>query len=193
LFGANRSAQFWHSLQQLIVVFWVTARWKLSQLYKRPEGREEFQMAPLAELSRLAETINKETDAYTQSLAQLENKLNKLNLGIEVWVALRASASTGNPKRDSYVRTLLGYAKTSEGWGFAVQDERVERGYFQGDSDCPWENTYEETPPKLLLKASREVRIEAAGRIEELLQALQSRAEEVVPTLRQASAIAKQI
>ena len=150
-------------------------------------------MQNLAELSRLAEILNKETDTYTQSLTQLENKLNKLNLGIEAWVPLSESASSGSVDRQSQIRTLLGYAKTSEGWGFAIEDVRIERGYFEGDINCPWENHFEENPARLLLKSSRELRIKAASKIEELLEALKGRAEEVLPTLRQAIEVAKQI
>jgi hypothetical protein len=150
-------------------------------------------MTHLSQLASLAAALNQETDSYTQSLAELEKKLNRLNLGIEAWVVLTEAAKSGNPSRDSYEETILGYAKTEEGWGFAIKDKRVERGYYQGDPDCPWENEYDEGPAKLLLKSSRELRIRAAGRIEELLEALTARANEVIPTLKKAKELAQSI
>ncbi len=150
-------------------------------------------MVNLAELSRLAEALNQQTDLYTQSLTELEKKLVRMNLGIETWVTLMEVATSGTPNRDTCIRTLLGFAKTSEGWGFATKEYRIERGYFQGDEDCPYENHYEESPAKLLLKSSREVRIRAAGRIEELLDALKDRAEQTIPKLREASDLARQV
>lgn len=149
-------------------------------------------MAKLAELSYLAETLNQETDVYTQSLADLERKLVRMNLGIETWVVLEEIRTSGTPKRDTCTRTLLGFAKTGEGWGFAVQDVRIERGFFQGDSDCPYENQYEDAPPKLLLKSSRDLRIKAASRIEYLLDALKRNAEQTIPALREAREVAQQ-
>jgi len=58
-------------------------------------------------------------------------KLNRLNLGVEAWVVLFESGQAGTPNRDTYSRTLLGYAKTEEGWGFAVKDKRIERVFFK--------------------------------------------------------------
>src|SRR6266853_1611368 len=38
-------------------------------------------------------------------------KLNRLNLGVEAWVVLFESGQAGTPNRDTYSRTLLGYAR----------------------------------------------------------------------------------
>src|SRR5258708_2986388 len=100
-------------------------------------------MEQIAQLSSLAAVLNQETDSYTQSLTELEKKLNGLNLGIEAWVVLGESQLQGDVNRDSHTRTLLGYGKTDEGWGFVVKEKRVERGYWQNDLDCPWENEYD--------------------------------------------------
>jgi hypothetical protein len=159
----------------------------------RPEGRKEFQMNHLAELSSLAQVLNQETDAYTKSLTELEKKLNGFNLGIEAWVVLIESGKAGTPNRDTYSQTLLGYAKTEDGWGFAVKEKHVERGFFEGDPSCPYENEYDDGPAKLLLKSSRELRIRAAGRVEELLQALIARANQVIPTLKKAKELSQTI
>ena len=73
-------------------------------------------MTSLAELSRIAEILNQETDSYTQSLANLEKKLVHIKLGVEAWIVLSEVATSGVPARDSRIRTLLGFAKTDEGW-----------------------------------------------------------------------------
>jgi hypothetical protein len=138
----------------------------------------------LEQLSRLAQTLNKETDAYTESLAQLEGRLRQISLGVEAWVRLEA------PNSDDKIVTMLGYAKTPEGWGFAIQDARVERGFFEGNQDCPWENHYNLGDPRLLLKSSRELRILAASRMEELLAALEASANNAVAALQKAQQLA---
>jgi len=150
-------------------------------------------MNHLVELSSLAQVLNQETDSYTQSLAELEKKLNRLNLGIEAWVVLFESGRAGTPNGDTYSQTLLGYAKTEEGWGFAVKDKRIERGFFENDPACPYENEYDDGAAKLLLKSSRELRIRAAGRIEELLLGLIARANKVIPTLRKAKELSQAV
>ena len=147
----------------------------------------------LAELSRLAETLNKETDTYTDALAQLEKKLRKMNLGVEAWVCLKAVGTKGTPERGTSIDTMLGYAKTPDGWGFAVKDVRVENGLYEGYEDCPWENAYEQGEPKLLLKSSREVRMLAAQRIEYLLSELQTRMTEAIKSLQEARTLAERI
>jgi hypothetical protein len=162
--------------------------WKKKSKWPVRPGR--YSMTNLAELSALASVLNKETDAYVQSLTDLEKKINRLNLGIEAWIVLVESGASGTPNRETTQRTLLGYAKTEEGWGFAVKEKRVERGYWQDDPDCPWENEYDNGPAKFLLKSSRELRIRAAARIEDLLKALIGRTNEVIPELKKAQELA---
>lgn len=147
----------------------------------------------LTELSHLAETLNKETDTYTEALSQLEGKLKKLNLGIETWVNLDETKASGNPLRNTSTVVMLGFAKTSDGWGFAIKDVRVERGFFEGDESCPWENHYDESEPKLLLKCSREQRILASHRVEYLLNSLQDQAKMTIKSLQDARKFAEWI
>jgi hypothetical protein len=116
-----------------------------------------------------------------------------MNLGVEAWVPLKENSASGGPTRESSTTTMLGYAKTSDGWGLALTDVRTERGYFEGDESCPWENRYSEGEPKLLLKLSRELRILAAGRIGDLLISLLAAGNEAVKALQEAKKIAEQI
>jgi hypothetical protein len=151
-------------------------------------------MEDLSELARLAETLNEETDSYTESLSQLEKQLRQLNLGIECWVPLVEVARSGSPAgRETYVRILLGYAKTEEGWGFATKEVRVERGYYQGDLDCPYENEYDEGQAKSLLKSSRQLRLQAARRLGDLLEALKSTGESFLSSIQEAKKLAKDV
>jgi hypothetical protein len=146
----------------------------------------------LAELSLLARNLNEQTDAYTESLTKLEKNLRQMNLGVEAWVTLKETRMSGTPNRDTATRTILGYAKTPDGWGFAVQDLRVENGFWEGDESCPWTNVYENEEPKLLLKASRELRILAAGRIGDLLEALKSGTKEAIMSIYKARLVTEQ-
>ena len=148
----------------------------------------------LAELSNLAQTLNKETDTYREALTQLESKLKKMNLGIETWVTLDETGMSGTPMRGTSMMTMLGFAKTfPDGWGIAVKEVRVERGFYEGDESCPWENHYEEDQPKLLLKSSRELRILASKRIEYLLNEMRDQAKAAIKSLQEARKVAEQV
>src|SRR5438445_9211462 len=52
----------------------------------------------------------------------------------------------------------LGKAKDCADAGIAVQDVRIDRGFLDGDPNCPYENRFEDSPPKLLLKSRSEER-----------------------------------
>ncbi|WP_109488445.1 hypothetical protein [Occallatibacter savannae] len=145
----------------------------------------------LSELSRLAETLNKETDLYSEALAQLEDKLKRINLGVQSWVILNETADSGSASRSSALRNMFGFAKTQDGWGFAIKQVRVERGFYQNDEECPWENLYDESEPKLLLKSSREMRILASGRLELLLQTLHEDTKATIKSLQTARKLAE--
>ena len=110
-----------------------------------------------------------------------------------MWVGLLESGQAGTPNQGTYSQTLLGYAKVDKGWGLAIKEKRIERGFVDGDSSCPYENDYDEGPAKLLLECSRELRILAAGRMERLLEALITAANDVIPTLRKARELAQSI
>ena len=143
-------------------------------------------MARLQELSHLAKSLNEETDAFTNTLASLEKELKSYNLGVEAWVPLSETSKSGTPTRESSVRVLLGYAKLNEGWGFAIKQVRVERGYYQGDLDCPWESEYEEEEPKPLLKSSRDVRLQSATAIDSLLLEINRQGTKLLKAIRAA-------
>jgi hypothetical protein len=145
-------------------------------------------MEPLVSLSRLAEKLNQTTDSYTQSMIVVEKQLREMNIGVETWLEISETAKAGSPDRETSLRKLLGYAKLPEGWSLAVKTVRVERGYWQNDPASPWENVYEEDPPKPLLKASRELRIEAAQHVPKLLENLETRVVELIRAVQEADA-----
>jgi hypothetical protein len=148
----------------------------------------------LAELSHLAQTLNRETDTYTEALTQLESKLKKMNLGVEAWVTLDETGVSGTPMRGTYMRTMLGFAKTfPDGWGFAVKELRIEAGLYEGEESQPYENQYDEDQPKLLLKSSRELRIRASQRIGYLLNELRDQAQAAIKSLQEARKLAGQV
>ncbi len=145
-------------------------------------------MEALVSLSRLAEKLNQTTDSYTQSLTAVEKQLREMNLGVEIWLEVAETAKSGSPDRETSLRKLLGYARLTDGWSLAVKNLRVERGYLQNDSERPWENIYDEDPPKSLLKASRDLRIAAAEHVPRLLETLETRVMELIQSVEQADA-----
>jgi hypothetical protein len=141
----------------------------------------------LAVLSHLSESLNSVTDTYTKSLAEMQATLRKMNLGIKAWVPLSEVSKSGEPMRNKSIWLELGYAKTREGWGFAVRKVRRERGYYEGELDCPWTDEYIEEDPTPLLKESREVRLEASEQVERLLDELQRRGKELLESVAKAN------
>ncbi|HEV3040846.1 MAG TPA: hypothetical protein VHA33_23975 [Candidatus Angelobacter sp.] len=111
---------------------------------------------------------------------------------MESWIEIAETAKAGNPDRETSLRKLLGYVKLADGWSLAVKTVRIERGCWQNDPKSPWENTYEEEAPKPLLKASRDLRIEAAQFVPKLLERLEERVAELIRSVEEADARLKQ-
>src|SRR5579884_1504068 len=145
-------------------------------------------MESLSSLSFLAEKLNQTTDIYMQSLTAVENWLREMNLGVETWLEVSESAKSGSPDHETFQRKLLGYAKLADGWSLAVKTVRVERGCWKNDPASPWENIYEQDAPKPLLKASRDLRIEAAEYVPRLLENLEVRVRELIKSVVEADA-----
>lgn len=63
----------------------------------------------VAKLTALAAEVNRESDAYTKALEDVEESLSALNLGVEAWTPPRGAA-----------KIELGYGRTPHGWRLLV-------------------------------------------------------------------------
>ena len=106
--------------------------------------------------------------------------MRKLNIGVPTWIDI---SSNEHPNDGSYWSRGIGYAKVGNKWGVAL---RTISGNYQwadeADVDC-W----------LFNEAPRAIRIEAVGRIPELLAALVESAQKTTLAIRQKTAEANQI
>jgi len=118
-------------------------------------------------LSEVASALNEVSDSLGQQIAELDSALKKLNLGVTVWVPLRAGV-----ENNAYSYEGLGYAKVGGKWGVAL------RTFYQ-ICDEP-----EEAEEWLFNDAPRRLRLAAIENIPELLEKLSQQAEETTQEIR---------
>ncbi len=147
----------------------------------------------LKALSKLAPQINKATDLYMDELKEIEEELNKLNLGTEIevteWIQTGNSKSAynddGEPTGVFHSAWTLGYGKSSRGnWCIFVREYSLP-GVPSGLNPEPALITEEDTTP--LLEASRDLRIAAAGYIPNLLAEIEKAVKGKIGTLKKVS------
>jgi len=140
----------------------------------------------LNSLAKLAPQLNKATDLYMDELREIEEKLKKLNLGIEVELneAIQEGHhfSEDNPNGEPtgitfYSAWMLGYGRirhsTFTEWSLLVYYYTV----YSDDRDWQEEDTFP------LLEASRELRIAAAEKIPALLEKIEEAVKGKIETL----------
>jgi hypothetical protein len=158
----------------------------------------------LKELKSISEVLNDTSDSLTTTLTEINQEINNLNLGIQAW--LESSPLISGRRRPApenyptpYVHTveegalILGYARTTEGWGLAVKEADIQEGFYEGDSDCPFTEALEKTKPMLLLKAARPVRAAAIRLIPLLLQSLKDEGNKLLKDIAVAKKLVKNI
>jgi len=158
----------------------------------------------LKELKSISEALNGSSDSLTSTISQINEEINKLNLGIEVWLwgsplqqgkrsVVSSSHPTPNVSSLQSGALILGYARTSEGWGLAVQEVDLEEGFYEGDSDYPFTNVLEKGKPMPLLRTTRTVRYAAVRLIPLLLQSLKDKGNNLLKDITVAKELVKNI
>ena len=152
-----------------------------------------------ASLSNTAARLNAESDSINLLIAQLQEKLRALNLGLEAWVLLQAEpgslpapvprgvglAARSAPPTTVKVETSVGYARGADGWGLFVK-----RIAYRAKPSNPLIG--EEPEPVNVNKwlplseASRATRIDALRAFPKLLERLKAAAESAVEAIEQA-------
>jgi len=155
----------------------------------RPPDVEESMTSIESSLDRLAGVagrLNTETDALNLVIEAVERRLDSMNLGISYWddalLEPEEDAGTGGDLRITR-GWVLGYHKVGDEWRVAVKGVRVEEGYFENDLNCPYRNISTDKDPVPLLRASRSIRVQAAGRVQAVLDGLAERGRAYVATI----------
>jgi hypothetical protein len=131
--------------------------------------------ASLRKLASLSQDLNQASDRLSAELDSVETAVNKLKLGVNAWASIRAEEAG-----EGYSRSYsVGYCKIKGKWGlvlFECIDGMEEDG--------------EITP---LRDASRDLRVEAAEKLGELIEALAKEAAKTTENVTKRAAEAKKI
>ena len=132
----------------------------------------------LKELKAIASRLNESSDALNDSLCQINAKLNKINVGLTVWLEDPPLSMRSFEDLTDKLE-FLGYAKTSKGWGLAVKSITDQHGFSEGDPDSPYIDRIEGAirPP---MKTSRDLRVEATKLLPQLIELVRERAESAI-------------
>jgi hypothetical protein len=137
-------------------------------------------------LSKLAPQLNEASDLYQEELKEIEEALNKLKLGVTVWLELFIETSDIESEYDKdgdlvgnfYRAWSLGYGKDcGDRWRLLIREWKVDN-----DAD---DGTIENVIP--LLEASRDLRIAAAERIPDLLKEVEEKVKRKLEVLSKVS------
>jgi prefoldin subunit 5 len=128
--------------------------------------------ATYQQLSLAAKSLNNASDELGNAISVLDAALQKLNLGISAWAQLSGNE---NPDTSEWWSRSIGYTKVGDKWGIALKDVRGNENWPENDSEELW----------LFNEAPRWMRIEAVGKIPELLETLLKQAEETTKKIKE--------
>lgn len=115
-----------------------------------------------SQLTTVAADLNAVSDELGKSIAEIDIALKKLNLGITTWVPIYSGVGGYHREDSSFWSRDIGYAKVDGKWGISLRT-------VDGDHHEPDEANVESW---LFNDAPRSHRLEAIGKIPELLEKL---------------------
>ena len=127
------------------------------------------------QLSTAAQTLHAASDDLRKVIRQLDASLKKLGLGFPAWVQI-----SGSSDETTYWNRDLGYARVGGKWGLALRDVTGNHIDHDDDSEEVW--AFNDAP--------RAMRIEAVGKIPDLLERLLQQTEETTKKLQSKIAMA---
>jgi hypothetical protein len=130
--------------------------------------------ATFPKLRAAAKNINQASDELAKAVSPIEPILARLNIGVATWTKI----SGDEDEEGAYWSRDVGYCKLNSGWKLAIRTTHGHNGYDQ-HSEETWE--FNDAP--------RYIRVEAIGKIPQLLDDIAARAEQ---TTRQILAKSKQ-
>ena len=162
---------------------------------------ESLVVDSINELSSLSLKLNQKSDKLNELISSINAKLEKLNFGVEVWLAdspIEPSdpyfkADDENEKWGQVDGTLLGYARVDDEYQFAIKEatlvEYDSKGFFHPDY-------YEITKSwnlRPLLKANRNIRVRAMDLLQCLLDEVKQEATGLLNTIEKAEKAASKL
>jgi prefoldin subunit 5 len=121
------------------------------------------------QLSTAAQTLHSASDDLRKVIRQLDASLKKLGLGFPAWVQI-----SGSQDEVQYWNRDLGYARIGGKWGLALRD--VTGNHIDNEDDAEEVWAFNDAP--------RAMRIEAVGKIPDLLEKLLQQTEETTKKLQ---------
>ena len=139
-------------------------------------------------LEKKAKTINQHSDQLTAYLEAINDKLNSLNLGIEVVCPNRFDWVEG--EEESEIDSYLGYGKLQSTWGLLVRFVKtIPTGHDNQGEPLGWRTL--DTRKLFLLSCSRQLRMKAVDEIQKLIKILETEAEKLGESVSKAKTIAE--
>jgi hypothetical protein len=136
--------------------------------------------AAYKQLSLAAKSLNVASDELAKAISVLDAALQKLNLGVSAWEDLSGNEDTGT---GSWWTRQIGYAKVHDKWGVALRT--VRGNYSYPDDDLEELSLFNDAP--------RWMRIEAVGKIPDLLEALLIEAEKTTQKIKNKTRLAYEL
>ena len=145
------------------------------------------------------------SDNLNKNIEALNKRLAEMNIGLEVWLEsdyrplavdnprrpIRTSGlqydSSVSPPRKYEESVYLGYCRVKNAWELAIKYEETT---YEWDQDSREEYQVSESTLVPLLKASREIRLLAVERFDDLLSLLNSIVQQKVETAKRAEKLA---
>jgi hypothetical protein len=127
----------------------------------------EKPLVPFDRLTSIANNLNKATDELTRVVGVLDDALQRLNVGIPVWVTVVKWSSES--ESSAYESENVGYAKINGFWCIGINRA-------VGDEDSPEPDDVRDIWP--FNDAPRELRLRAVEKLPELLDQLAKSAEQ---------------
>jgi hypothetical protein len=140
--------------------------------------------ATLSKLAYVSNSLNKSSDSLSEQILEVESALQRYSLGVSVWVMMWSwevevpviGAMDTNVTR----MVCLGYSKHIGKWGLLV-------------SECDSDRLPEEGNVSFLREQSRDVKLEAVGKLPDLLKELLKKATEVANAVTAKANVTREI
>ena len=142
---------------------------------KQPPKHEATERveASYKQLSLAASNLNSASDELGKVIGVLDKAIKKLNLGLSAWVAVSGNDACA-PDGCKWWSREIGYGKVEDKWGIALRESEGDHRFGDEDSSEVW----------LFNDAPRWMRVEAIGKIPELLERLVKQTEETTKTIK---------
>lgn len=151
-------------------------------------------MANISDLTPIAKQINDKSNAINKTISTINEKLARLNFGIEAWLDKPWSALSSSTRDQGKARirdvSYLGYDRLGDKWQLAIKHVEEEITLDEDGDECIEQLNPEYVP---LLQASRDLRLAALKKLPELLDDLKSRGQNILDTIADAEKLAESL